>query len=108
MNITRYPVIEAYFASEAGTAVDVLEDLFTHDARVTDEGVTVCGIEAIKAWKRAAKHKYQYTVDPVESLESDGLVIVKVRLSGTFPGSPAVVRFSFAVTDGLISALEIG
>lgn len=37
MNITRYPVIEAYFASEAGTAVDVLEDLFTHDARVTDE-----------------------------------------------------------------------
>ncbi|KPW98344.1 nuclear transport factor 2 family protein [Pseudomonas syringae pv. coryli] len=108
MNITRYPVIEAYFASEAGTAVDVLEDLFTHDARVIDEGLTVSGVEAIKAWKQAAKHKYQYTVEPVESLESDGLVIVKARLDGTFPGSPAVVRFRFTLTHGLISALEIG
>jgi len=108
MTITRYPVIEAYFASEAGAAHDVVEHLFTKDASVTDEGVTFCGLEAIASWKQAAKQKYQYTAEPVESWENDGLVIMKVRLSGTFPASPAVVRFKFGLTDGLISRLEIG
>jgi hypothetical protein len=108
MKITRYPVIEAYFASEGGAAADLVEHFFNHDASVTDEGVTISGLEAITSWKQAAKQKYQYTAEPVESLESDGLVIMKVRLSGTFPGSRAVVRFKFGLTDGLISTLEIG
>lgn len=108
MNITRYPVIEAYFASEEGVTADSVGHFFTHDASVTDEGATISGLEAIASWKQAAKQKYQYTAEPIESLESDGLVIMKVRLSGTFPGSPAVVRYKFGLNDGLISTLEIG
>lgn len=108
MKITRYPAIEAYFASEGHATVESVEHFFTHDAAVTDEGVTVSGLEAITSWKHEAEQKYQYTAEPVESLEHDGLVIMKVSLSGKFPGSPALVRFKFGLTDGLISTLEIG
>jgi hypothetical protein len=34
--------------------------------------------------------------------------VISVRLSGNFPGSPAVVTYTFSVHDGKINALEIG
>ena len=38
----------------------------------------------------------------------DGLSIVKVRVAGTFPGSPIELRFRFRLEGRLIDALEIG
>ncbi|MNR00502.1 hypothetical protein D3C85_1162760 [compost metagenome] len=59
MSITRHPAIAAYFTSETGTDVDALKTVFTHDATVLDEGKTIVGIDAIIAWRAAAKAKYQ-------------------------------------------------
>lgn len=108
MVIIQHPPIEAYFASETDAGVDIAKHVFAYDARVTDEGQMIYGIEAIKSWRQAAKLKYQYTAELLESLESNGLVIIKVRLSGTFPGSPAVVSFKFGLADEMIKTLEIG
>jgi hypothetical protein len=72
-----------------------------------DEGRTHSGIEAIKAWKKAAKQKYQYTVEPLDSHVSDTGIVVKVRLAGTFPDSPVVVAYTFGVQRGKIQTLEI-
>jgi len=33
--------------------------------------------------------------------------VVKVRLAGSFPGSPVIVEFSFVLAGGKIGSLEI-
>ena len=107
MTLTTEPAIQAYFASESDAGVGALETVFAPDAAVMDEGMTHSGIEAIKAWKKAAKQKYQYTVEPLDSHVSDIGIVVKARLAGTFPGSPVVVAFTFGVQRGKIQTLEI-
>ncbi len=108
MSITRHPAIEAYFTSETGTDVGTLKTVFTQDATVLDEGKTIVGIDAITAWRAAAKAKYQYTAEPVDIQEDEAKSVISVRLSGNFPGSPTVVTYTFSVHDRKINALEIG
>jgi len=107
MSFTIDPAIQAYFASETAECIDELETIFALDAAVTDEGTTHCGIEAIKAWKQAAKQKYRYTAEPLDSRSSNTGIVVKVRLAGTFPGSPALVAYTFGMQHGKIQTLEI-
>jgi len=107
MSITLHPAIEAYFTTETGTGIGALNTMFTHDATVLDEGKTIVGIDAIIAWRAAAKAKYQYTADPLDSQENGVKSVIRVRLSGHFPGSPVVVTYTFSVHDGKINALEI-
>ena len=80
MSITRHPAIEAYFTSETGTDVGTLNTVFTQDATVLDEGKTIVGIDAITAWRAAAKAKYQYTAEPVDSQEDEAKSVISVRL----------------------------
>lgn len=107
MGITRHPVIKAYFAAESDAGIGSVDSLFAPDASVTDEGTTIVGIDSITAWKQAAKKKYQYTAEPLESEESDNRSVMQVRLSGNFPGSPVTVRYTFILQDDKITALEI-
>ena len=107
MRITRHPAIEAYFTSEAGIDIGNLDAVFTHHATVLDEGKTIVGIDAITAWRTAAKAKYQYTATPLDSQKDEAKSVISVRLCGNFPGSPAVVTYTFSIHDGKINALEI-
>lgn len=107
MDITRHPAIKAYFQAESDAVVGNVGDLFAADAAVTDEGKTIVGIDAITAWKQAAKNKYQYTAKPLESTESESRSVMQVRLSGNFPGSPVTATFTFKLQHGKITALEI-
>lgn len=107
MGITRHPIIKAYFTAESGAGIGSVDSLFAADASVTDEGTTIVGIDAITAWKQASKKKYQYTAEPLESEESDTRSVMRVRLSGNFPGSPVTVTYTFILHDKKITALEI-
>ena len=108
MDPILHPVIQAYIDSEANAGVDRLEEFFSADAIVKDEGKSIAGIAAIKQWKQATKEKYQYTVEPLDSREDDDLIIMSARLRGNFPGSPVVVAYTFRVQGGKIQGLEIG
>ena len=108
MNITQHPAIEAYFANESATDFDTLGTVFADDAVVKDEGQTIIGLDAIASWRKAARAKYQYTVEPLDSREDEEQSVVRARLVGNFPGSPAVVKFVFHVRDAKVTALEIG
>lgn len=107
MSIAQHPAIEAYFTNETGTGIGALNTVFTHDATVLDEGKTIIGIDAITAWRAAAKARYQYTAEPLDRQENEARSVIRVRLSGHFPGSPVVVTYTFSVHDGKINALEI-
>lgn len=98
--------ITAYFAADRlkGGAV---AQCFTDGAVVKDEGHTYTGLVAIKQWKTEASAKYNYTVEPLASQQTDNTTIVTSRLTGSFPGSPVTLRFVFRLERGKISSLEI-
>ena len=60
MNVSMPSVLVAYFAAEDAADTDVLERCFAPDAVVHDEGRVMQGLDAIQAWKIAARAKYQY------------------------------------------------
>lgn len=100
--------VQTYFDADkaAGDAAPI--GAFAPDAVVKDEGKTHVGHDAIEAWWRAAKAQYRHTAEPCEILEERGLTIVRARVTGRFPGSPALLTFAFQLGDGRIAALEIG
>jgi ketosteroid isomerase-like protein len=82
-------------------------DCFTTDATVFDEGHDHHGKEEIKAWIKNANAKYQALVEPIDYSESEGKAILTAKISGTFPGSPIVLKYNFEIAEGLISSLKI-
>ena len=102
--------IEIYFASENACDIDALATCFAADASVRDEGRTMDGLDAIKAWRVETRKKYQHTVEPLGVLECDGKTVVTGKVSGNFPGSPVNLQFTFTFgsNGSRIASLEIG
>ena len=99
--------IALYFASENAHDASVTDRCFATDAIVRDEGGTIEGVAAIKAWRIETGKKYALCVEPLAVSQRDGKIVVKGRASGNFPGSPIPLDHSFAIVgDGIVS-LEI-
>ena len=105
-SLTLPKPIAAYFTADKGDG-DAVSRCFTEDAVVKDEGHTHRGRAAIKAWKRDASAKYEYTSEPFACEEKDGKMIVSSHLVGNFPGSPVDLRFFFKLEGDKIASLEI-
>jgi SnoaL-like domain len=99
--------IELYFASENTHDASATDKCFSADAIVRDEGKTIEGLVAIKAWRVEAGKKYNHRVEPLEMSQHDGKIIVKGRVSGNFPGSPIILEHSFAIVGDRIVSLDI-
>ena len=99
--------LDTYLSAEATTDLERLADCFAPDATVRDEGRTIHGLDAIKAWKKESKAKYQYTVKPLTVIQNQASVKMRARLTGQFPGSPIEVTYSFVLANGKIVSLEI-
>lgn len=97
--------IATYFTGEHNP--EVLEQCFTKQAVVKDEGHTYTGIPAIKAMLAEASAKYNATTVPFAMAEEDGCQVVRANVSGNFPGSPIVLSYRFRLEGSLIAALEI-
>lgn len=82
-------------------------DCFTSDATVFDEGHDHQGREEIKAWIESANSKYQALMEPIEYSESEGKAELTAKISGTFPGSPVVLKYNMEIVEGLIRSLKI-
>lgn len=98
--------VAAYFEADrlGGKAV---ARCFTNDGVVVDEGRTHVGSDAIAAWKTAASQKFSYAVDPIAQTKQDRRLVVTSRVTGDFPGSPALLRYFFTLERGRIASLEI-
>lgn len=71
--------------------------LFSPDARVRDEGRTHRGPTEIKSWLDDVERRYQPRY-VVQDAKTDGnRLIVSIEVTGTFPGSPTVLRQAFTV-----------
>jgi hypothetical protein len=108
MSIQLPTPIELYFRAENANRSDDLAACVAADAQVIDERRTYEGLAAIRVWKAETKAKYNHTVEPLAAEQRDGRIVVKSRLTGTFPGSPITVDFAFGIRDGKIKSLKVG
>src|ERR1700750_2532527 len=100
--------VERYIQIANFNTPEAVPECFASVAIVRDEGETYEGVAAIGNWMAATKKKYGHTITPLELAERDGESVLKVRLAGSFPGSPITVNFSFVLADGKIRSLAIG
>ncbi|TNC62869.1 nuclear transport factor 2 family protein [Rubellimicrobium roseum] len=100
--------VRTYFDAEQQNDADTLAAAFTDDAVVRDEGAEHVGPAAIRAWWQAAKAKYRHVAEPIDAIPADGRTVVRARVTGQFPGSPATLTFSFMLAGDRIARLEIG
>lgn len=78
---------------------------FTETAVVFDEGKTHNGRKEIESWIDKANKEYQATMKPLEYAPKEA--ILKVEVSGNFPGSPIVLNYHLQINDELIQSLKI-
>jgi hypothetical protein len=107
MKIALPTPIELYLQADAEIDESLFSACFAADAEVRDEGRTIVGLDAIKAWKREAKRKYQYQVRPLAVSQDGDTVLLTARLAGNFPGSPVELTYAFVLRDDRIASLEI-
>ena len=107
MNMTLPPPLDAYLKAETTSDTAPLANCFAADAVVHDEGRTIEGLEAIQAWKKDTKARYQYAIEPLDLSQDGAAVTMRARLTGAFPGSPVELTYTFVLADGKIASLEI-
>jgi len=100
--------VAAYFGADAACDSEALAGSFADGTAVKDEGGTRVGADAIRAWWRAARARYQFDNEPLDAVNEGDRVLVRARATGDFPGSAATLRFAFELEGTGIRRLEIG
>lgn len=98
--------IAAYFAADPKDGAAIAR-CFTPDATVSDERHTHTGRAAIAQWTSEAATKYDFASEPIDAASDDARVVVTCRVTGTFPGSPIDLRYSFTLDGDAIARLDI-
>lgn len=80
-------------------------DCFTENAEVFDEGKTYTGKTEIENWIDKANNEYRAKMKPLDYNGPQN--ILSAEISGTFPGSPIVLKYHFHLSDGQIKSLKI-
>src|SRR5882757_7634732 len=80
---------------------------FSESAVVFDEGKTYHGRNEIRQWIKNANEKYHTILDPIEFTANGKTKILTAKVSGTFDGSPAVLKFHFELNSNAIESLKV-
>lgn len=99
--------IAAYFAAVNVHDIEAAFAPFAETATVKDEGQERRGAAAIREWIEDTTRKYRVTVVVTEVNETDGKTVATGQVSGTFPGSPLQLHYTFTLDGEKIARLEI-
>ena len=100
--------VQAFFDADKTNDGDALVQAFAPDAVLKDESQSHAGRQAIGAWWRDVKAKFQHVIEPLEMSETGGVAKVHAKVTGQFPGSPVMRTFAFQLKGDRIADLEIG
>lgn len=78
---------------------------FAEAATVFDEGKNYTGREEIEQWIGKANKEYKAIMEPVAYDEKEN--ILSAKTSGSFPGSPVVLKYHVVLEEGFIRSLKI-
>lgn len=82
-------------------------ECFSDDAKVFDEGKTHKGKEEIKDWNKKTNEEYKTKLETIDVINEDKMTILITKVSGTFDGSPIVLKYNFEIENEKISNLKI-
>ena len=80
---------------------------FTEHATVSDEGSSYAGRDEIEEWIKQATERYNMQLKPIDFTQTGSKGKLTVEVTGTFPGSPAVIQYHLELDDSSISSLKI-
>src|SRR5260221_12885192 len=80
---------------------------FSDDAIVHDEGKTYHGKTEIQQWNEMTNAKYKTKYEPIEVITKADKITLTAKISGTFPGSPVIIKYHFETKHGKITSLRI-
>lgn len=80
---------------------------FSETAVVFDEGKTHNGRPEIQHWIKESNEKYRSVMKPLEYIEKGSSSILSAECSGTFPGSPIILKFHFDIVGEQIQHLKV-
>ncbi len=100
-------VVERFIETQHIYDSKAFAECFTESAIVHDEGKTHNGKEEIEQWIAHAMEAYRSQLKPLQYEESASKGVLTAEVSGTFPGSPIVLKFNFGLKGGLIESLNV-
>lgn len=80
---------------------------FSETGVMFDEDKTYTGKANIRNLIEETNKKYRSVMRPLEYTENDGLSVLSAECSGTFPGSPIILKFHFDIVDEQIQYLKV-
>ena len=80
---------------------------FSDDAVVHDEGKTYRGRSEIQEWNEMTNAKYKTKYEPLQVEANGSEITLTSKVSGTFDGSPVVIKYHFQTKNNKISSLSI-
>ena len=86
---------------------DSFSECFSNDAVVFDEGKIYRGKKEIRKWNEMTNAKYKTKYEPLEISNTDDGIILTAKISGTFDGSPATIKYHFEIKNSQITSLRI-
>src|SRR5258708_1241463 len=86
---------------------NAFSECFSNDAVVFDEGKTYRGKKEVRQWNEMTNAKYKTKYEPLEISNSEDEIILTAKISGTFDGSPARIKYYFKIRQGKIISLSI-
>jgi len=100
-------VIADLIAAEDKYDSKAFTENFSDDAVVHDEGKTYHGKTEIRKWNEMTNSKYKTNYEPIEVTTDGDKIILSAKISGTFPGSPAIIKYHFETKNSKIISLQI-
>ena len=86
---------------------NAFSECFSDDAVVFDEGKTYRGKKEVRQWNEMTNTKYKTKYEPLEVTTKGDKITLKAKISGTFPGSPAIIKYHFETENSKIISLQI-
>ena len=80
--------IQNYIDASNAHDVESILACFADNAMVRDENTTHRGKIDIERWATETIEKYKFQFKPLSTEEYEHEIVVRVKISGTFPGSP--------------------
>ena len=100
-------VITDLLAAQEKYDAGSFSECFSNDAVVFDEGKIYRGKKEIRQWNEMTNTKYKTKYEPLEVTTNGDKIILTAKISGTFPGSPAIIKYNFETKSGKITSLHI-
>ena len=101
------PIIADLLTAQEKYDSKAFSECFSDDAVVFDEGKTYRGKKEVRQWNEMTNTRYKTKYEPLEVTNKGDKITLKAKISGTFPGSPAIIKYHFETKNGKITSLQI-